>query len=167
VDRVLLVRGKLQIADHGSEVQAKILVDSIDTNLTLDTAADEAGHAGAGGDYPPPVTSNWPAYVVAGEEPGLAADEVLAAPAVCPGHAAAETAVQTRLLRIEIRPLSGWQDTVRQALTLADGYSGPDRVSILLGNRCMDFPGRQTSACPQLLAAVAGLPGVLRVEIGD
>jgi DNA polymerase III subunit alpha len=216
VDRVLLVRGKLQMAENGGEPQAKILVDGIDTNLTLATAVDESATAA----YDPPPASDWaepaldeaeleapttapapvpgavpasaaPAYSAPSLETGpalpalpdfdddpgfwpegampapgestprLAGSLISGVPAAVEGHQAAAP----RLVRIEVRPAPGWKDAARQALALTERYPGSDGVVVLLGNQRMDFPGRQTSACAELLAAVGKLPGVLRVEV--
>jgi DNA polymerase III subunit alpha len=233
VDRVLLVRGKVQLADHGSEVQAKILVDGIDTNLTLATAVEDSATAvyyaqpadGWAGpaldeDEPGPLAAEpvpatvpvavptpaappatmpsletgpgrrampdfdddpgfWPEGAVPprGESATHAGGSLVAvaltsadAPAPPPelnGPAQAEAAPAqaSRLVRIEVRPGPGWQDTVRQALAVAERYPGPDGGAILLGNLRMDFPGLSTSASPKLLAAVGELPGVLRVTV--
>jgi hypothetical protein len=223
VDQVLLVRGKLQIADHGSEVQAKILVDGIDTNLTLDTAVEDsttavyyaqpAGYRAGPAldkDEPEPSAAEplpatvlvavpsletgpnrpvmpdfdndpgfWPEGAVPARGEGathaggslvagaLTSADALATPPELnsPAQAEAAPAQASRLVRIEVRPGPGWQDTVRQALAQAERYPGPDGVAILLGNLHMDFPGPRTSASSKLLAAVGELPGVLRVTV--
>lgn len=66
---------------------------------------------------------------------------------------------------VEIDPAVEWQSVFRQVLSRAEEYEGHDVLALSLSgaNMTMEFPERPTHYCPELVASLEDLPGIVRV----
>jgi DNA polymerase-3 subunit alpha len=73
----------------------------------------------------------------------------------------------SRLVVVEVQPVAGWRDTFRQTLQAALRYDGGDCLAVSLRGQelVMDFPGRNTLFCPELINDLKHLPGVVDVYV--
>lgn len=73
-----------------------------------------------------------------------------------------------KLIVIEIKLVSSWQETCRKALELCERFPGEDVISLTLSGKqwTMDFPNQKTRTCPELIESLRMLPGVIRVYPG-
>jgi len=70
------------------------------------------------------------------------------------------------LVHVEVEPGAKWQKTIRQVLAVSERYPGEGHLTVSLAGQglAMAFPERATHYSPELAAALAELPGVLRVR---
>jgi hypothetical protein len=68
---------------------------------------------------------------------------------------------------VEVKPDGNWKSTCRQSLHLSEKFDGQDHLNIrLLGQSlAIDFPNHRTQFCPELVSALEGLSGVVRVYV--
>jgi DNA polymerase-3 subunit alpha len=72
-----------------------------------------------------------------------------------------------RLVMVEVQPGAGWRESFRQSLSAAGRYNGGDRLALSLRgqNLVMEFPGRTTLFCDDLVADLKRVPGVIQVVV--
>jgi DNA polymerase-3 subunit alpha len=193
VDQIMLVTGKVNLRGDDISILVERVQTSIETfsavaeepldyqpslhDYTIsqslppdpsDGEGEEEEEGEAEGDLPaapPPaqVAEQQPAYRSGGfvpPEPDFvewSADSgtLPAAPAPAP-----------QLLVVEIATGTAWRATALEAVQLATGYPGQDRLTLhFIGrNHAIDLPTLTTHACPDLHRALAQLPGVQRVR---
>lgn len=66
---------------------------------------------------------------------------------------------------VEIRPVSNWKEVCRRSVQLASQYDGSDSLSVRVSGQklVMSFPNHPTRVCPELVEALRGVSGVVRV----
>jgi DNA polymerase-3 subunit alpha len=76
---------------------------------------------------------------------------------------------KSKIVIVEVEPVNHWQETFREAISLAGRFEGADRLSLSLNGRnlVMDFPNQRTDFCPELVSALQKLPGVTRVRADE
>ena len=82
------------------------------------------------------------------------------------GHSLPQKVEGPHLVHVEVEPGGKWQKTFREVLALSEHYPGEGQLTISLAGQglTMAFPDRVTHYSPALAAALAELPGVLRVR---
>ncbi|HZD10315.1 MAG TPA: DNA polymerase III subunit alpha [Candidatus Binatia bacterium] len=192
VDQIVVVRGKVQLEED--QDTATILVDSIDVNLQIASAAEEDESQyrtnGNGWHKEESVAVHGASRIVAGEAeldrfspppppPVWEDDEWLGAGAYDGDYLTAEEdnriaedwteeveTVRSRAVIVEVDPRVDWQEAFRQAVAISNRFSGSDTLSlILVGERLrMEFPEGFTHYGPELEEALETLSGILSVS---
>ena len=76
-----------------------------------------------------------------------------------------ETGAPRNTILVEIKPDQRWQQAFRHTLQIAANFEGRDLLQLVLANQklSMRFPSNLTHSCPELVAAIKEVPGVLSV----
>ncbi len=173
VDQIVLVRGKVQI--EGEQDTPTIIADSIDINLQLAKAADDAAML-TNGHYDQGVETHDPLQFLpppGWEEDGWFIQEngehdYLAPPESDNGaHEPLRSVEPTaKLVVVEVDPAADWRSVFRHAAALSSAQAGPDALSLkLIGQELsIDFGEGFTAYSPDLEAALQALAGVVRIQ---
>jgi DNA-directed DNA polymerase III PolC len=189
VDQVLLVRGKVQITEREGGAQAKILVDNVDTNLQLSSAAEDPLIP-----YHPTAVPDWSDEELT-DSVIIAPEPVVSVPSQASTPATEETqplftppppiedeedhywpegaqrlkpgTAVTHTLFIEVKAVANWRDIFRHSVQLTSQYRGQCSLTLCLNGQPwqMEFSNQRTDPHPELINSLNRLPGVLQVQV--
>ncbi len=116
------------------------------------------------GTPPPPPNFDSDDTAVAPPQTNVARTPPSPAPQFEP-ETAVKTAIKTRTIIIEVKPVGNWQEAIRQALRLVNEYDGNDGLKICVAGQHMEmnFPERKTKSCPDLFEKLRLIASIAKV----